>query len=186
MEIAWDIEQKEISDSFTPPHPPLMYLPEPSSPICPRAVDQQWMEENCVSSLHLQVNTRVTGVIVHNAVVHFIHTTLHTYTHTVCSVTWQGVPRQLSHIGSPFLDSGLPIPSNTGSTPPFSPPIWGRSEGEALSCVCQGEPLNIHFVCEHVPWLSSCTRSCRQVGKESSEDLYTHTHTHGNRYGTIQ
>ena len=39
-------------------------------------MDEQGVEKDGVSSLHLQVDTRVAGVIVHDTVVHLVHTTL--------------------------------------------------------------------------------------------------------------
>ena len=57
-------------------------LPEPLCSVHARAVDENWVEEDGVSSLHLKVDTGMAGVIVLYAMVHLIHTTLWTNART--------------------------------------------------------------------------------------------------------
>lgn len=39
-------------------------------------MDQQWMEEDCVALLHLEVHSGVLRIVVAHAVIHFVHAPL--------------------------------------------------------------------------------------------------------------
>lgn len=50
-------------------------------------MNEQWVEEHCVSLLHLQVNTRMAGVVVTHTMVHLIDSSLQTDTRELWSMT---------------------------------------------------------------------------------------------------
>ena len=57
----------------------IIILTDLSEPLCSvhaRAMDEDWMKEHSIPRLHLQVHSGMTGVVVPDAVVHLINTTL--------------------------------------------------------------------------------------------------------------
>lgn len=54
----------------------VFYLAEAPSLVHSRSVDEQWVEENGVTFLHLQVNPRMLWVVVSDSMIHLVDTAL--------------------------------------------------------------------------------------------------------------
>lgn len=108
-------------------------------------VDQQRVEEDGVTLLHLQVHPRVLRVVVAHAVIHFVH-----------------APLEGTELSSVFV--------RTESQEALVPPIRGSRARAGCPCAFPGGQPGSRSPCSPSPWLSKHRRSCQQAGRESNAD----------------
>ena len=54
----------------------VLYLSKSTCFVHARAMDQKWMKEYCVTSLHFQMNTRCIWIKIMDTIIHLVYTTL--------------------------------------------------------------------------------------------------------------